>query len=216
MLSNEQIEKNYAQYIDLITTYVKRDGVDALLKWLVGTDVKVAPASTIYHLCCEGGLIQHSLNVYNRLKKLISVEYPTMVADANGEMKQVENACPYSEESLVLVALLHDIAKINYYEIQYRNTKDANGDWVKVPYYSVRKNHFIYGSHPMNCAYMVRNFVKLSREEELAILYHEACFGYNDDKFDTKTVMPVYKKYPLALLLHQADLQATCLDEEEG
>lgn len=216
MLSKEIIEKNYIEYINLLTTHIKRDGIDRLLKWLASSDLKVAPASTRYHLCCEGGLVQHSLNVYNRLKKLMDLQYPKFIPDENGEMKTSDIECPYNDETLALVALLHDAAKINYYEVQFRNTKDSTGNWIQVPYYTIRDNTLLYGSHPATCAYIIREFFKLSREEEVSILYHEACFGYNDDKCDTKTVMPIYKKYPLALLLHQADLQATCLDEEEG
>lgn len=218
MIEKEIVEKNYAQFIELLTTNIKREGIENLLKWLQTTDAKIAPASTQYHLCCEGGLIQHVLNVYNRLKKLIDLQWPKWVPDEFGEMKTSNISCPYSDETIALVALLHDISKINYYEIQYRNTKDADGVWVKVPYYGVRapKNRLVYGSHSMNSVFMASTFFKLSKEEAAAILHHEACFGYNDDKFDSKTVMPVYKAYPLALLLHQADLQATCLDEEEG
>ena len=216
MLDKETIESNYNKFINLLTTNVTRDGIDKLVKWLSTSDLKTAPASTKYHLCCEGGLVQHCLNVYDRLKRLIDLQYPRFIPDENGEMREVDPKCPYSNETIALVALLHDAAKINFYEIQFRNTKDSNGAWIQVPYYTVKENPLLYGSHAMTCAYVVRSFLKLSREEELAILYHEACFGYNDSKFDTYTVMPVYKASPLALLLHQADLQATCLDEKEG
>ena len=196
-LTEEQIETNYKNFIDLVKTNVTRQGVDALLDWLDHSDVKSAPASTKFHLSTKGGLVLHSLNVYHRLKELLALEQDTT----------------YTEESVVLVALFHDISKINFYEIQERNTTDSNGNWIKVPFYQVKENKFIYGSHPQNSAYMLSKFIDISFEESLAILQHEGSFEAYGNPALTATTTEAFKKSRLALLLHQADLYATCAME---
>ena len=183
-------------------------GIDKLIAWLKSKDTKIAPASGKYHCAYAGGLVEHSLHVYERLKKLLAIEYP------------VENnqAPMYTDETIALVALLHDVSKIDFYEISYKNVKDANGDWTKVPFYQIKdtSHRFIYGSHAMNSVYIVRTFVKLTYQEELAILYHMGGFDYTEDSISVKNISEAFSKSPLALLLHQADMQATYLDEVES
>lgn len=213
MLNEKQIEENYNKYIELLQTNIQREGIENLIKWLNAQDTKVAPASGKYHCAYKGGLVEHSLNVYRRLKNLLKLEYTVKTKDeTTGEVK-VENKCPYSEESIALVSLLHDISKINYYEIQYKNVKDEMGSWQQVPYYQVKENKLVFGSHCMNSLYMTSKFFKLNYEEELAILYHMGPMDGTDDKITIKNTSEVYAKSPLALLLHHADMEATYIDE---
>ena len=215
MITEQEMNSNFDLFIQLLQDNVKREGIDNLISWLKSKDTKIAPASTRYHLSCAGGLVKHSLNVYNRLKKLIELEYPTTIIDENGEVQKVENTCPYSEETITIVALLHDISKIDFYEIQERNTKDENGNWIKVPYYSVKDEtkRFIFGSHSMNSYYMANTFLNLTYQEGLAILHHMGGMDSTEDKFSVKGLAEAYKKSPLALLLMQADISSTFIDE---
>lgn len=199
MLSNEQIENNYIEYINLLKS-VKRDGIEDLIKWLDTSDLKTAPASTKYHCAYEGGLVQHSLNVYKKLVDLLHLEY--------------EDNVPYSDDTIILVSLLHDVSKVNYYEIQLRNVKE-NGTWVQKEVYQVKDSstRFIYGSHAQNSVYMLNTFIKLSYQESLAILHHMGGIDYTDNSITAKGVTEAFKKSSLALLLHQADQQAAFLLE---
>ena len=202
-LTEQVIEENYTRFIDLLKNNVKREGVDILIQWLNAKDTKIAPASTRFHMSCKGGLVKHCLNVYDRLKRLMAMEY--------GE------SCPYSEETLTIVALLHDISKINFYEVSYRNTKDENGNWIKVPFYQVKedKDRLIFGSHSMNSYYMVSKFLKLNYEEELAILHHMGGTDPSEDTITIKNVYTAFERSALAALLHIADVMATVIDEVE-
>jgi len=199
------VEKNYAKFRKYIQNYIKREGVEEFLEWLDTSDMKIAPASTKYHMSCEGGLCAHSLNVFYRLIKLIQAEYPE------------GTECPYSQESIALVALLHDLAKVNYYMISEKNVKNAQGVWEKVPYYTVKdtKDRLIFGSHSMNGYYLASKFFKLTYDEELAILHHMGGLDTTEDTITLKNTIDAYKKSTLALLLHQADMMATCIDELE-
>lgn len=198
------IEKNFERYINLIKTKITRDskGVEQLVAYLKSKDTAKAPASTRYHLSVAGGLVAHSLNVYDRLNRLIAMEFP-------------DNTCPYSEETIAIVALLHDISKVNFYEVQERNAKDASGNWIKVPFYQVKDedSRLIFGSHSMNSYYMVNTFIPLSYEESLAILYHMGGLDTTEDSLTAKNLSEAYKKSRLAMLLHFADMLSTFADE---
>lgn len=200
------VENNYNKFKNYLTRFITRPGIDKFITWLDKSDAKIAPASTKYHLSEEGGLIQHSLNVFNRLIRMIKYEYGS-----------VEDS-PYSQETIALISLLHDVSKVNFYSLEYRNAKNESGTWVKVSYYSVRpeEDRLFYGSHSENSVYMLKQFFNLSYEEEIAILYHMNGIDTSTDVFTPKNVLTAYKRSTLALLLAQSDMQATAIDEVES
>ena len=201
------IESNYKKFIKYLQTYVKRDGIDRFIEWLGKTDIDIAPASTKYHMSCDGGLVQHSLNVFMRLISLLNNEYPTTAEGVD--------TCPYSKESIALVALLHDISKVGYYKKIYKNVKnDETGNWEKVQSYAVKDEdaRLLYATHEENSVYILSKFFKLTYDEELAIRYHMGSIDA-EDSFAQNRMLSAYKHCPLALFLHIADMQAMCIDE---
>ena len=172
------------EFIRIFTENVHRDGADKLLAYLESTDFFTAPASTKYHLACGGGLVKHSVNVYNRFER--------------------EDA-----ESRAICALLHDVCKANFYTVSTRNVKnEQTGQWEKVPYYTIDEQ-LPYG-HGEKSVYIIGGFMKLTREEAMAIRWH---MGAYEGEKAWNSVSAAFEKYPLALRLHIADLQATYLDE---
>lgn len=184
------------KFIELYTENIKREGADKLLEWLKDTDFFVAPASTRFHGSHEGGLVEHSINVFNRL--------------------QCEN-----QETRAICALLHDLCKVNFYVSEWRNKKvysengskcDEGGrfDWQTVQGYSV-EDKLPYG-HGEKSVYVISGFMRLTREEAMAINWHMGGF---DDRVrgGSYALSGAFEKYPLALRLHIADLEATYLDE---
>lgn len=201
----------YAFYKD----NVKRSGADELLEWLETTDFFEAPASTKYHLSKPGGLCEHSVNVYKRLCKIIDVEY-------------IDKECPYSEDTIALVALCHDLCKVNFYKPGWRNQKnydqekvaaapkrdikhDSAGDffWETVPTYEVDED-FIFG-HGEKSVYLIQKFTWLTDEEAQAIRYHMGAF----QEGEAKSYGNACERNPLVFFLHMADSAATFLDEVE-
>jgi hypothetical protein len=187
------------EYIEVFSTFIKRAGADKLLSYLQNTDFFTAPASTKFHLAREGGLVEHTLNVYKRLLGLVKQEY--------GE-KWAETISP---ESVAVCALLHDICKADTYKIEYRNNKLPDGTWEKKPYYTV-EDDLPYG-HGEKSVYIINGFFRLTREEAMAINWHMGGF---DDRVrgGSFAVSTAFGKYPLAVLLHTADFLATYLDEK--
>lgn len=193
-------EKRDNEFITTYRTFIKREGADKLLDYLMTkSDFFTAPASSKFHNDFEGGLLSHSLNVYQRLVKLLEAEY--------GEAWKEK----YSPETVAIVGLLHDVCKINYYKVSYRNVK-KDGAWEQVPFYTV-EDELPYG-HGEKSVYIISGFMRLTREEAMAINWHMGGF---DDRVrgGSYTVGTAFQKYDLAVLTHTADFLATYLDEKD-
>ena len=184
----EEAKKNKEEFLSLLRS-TNREGIEDLINFLENSDFFTAPASTRFHGCIEGGLLEHSLLVY----KIVSEK-----------MKHVPVEINTPEESMIISALLHDICKTNYYAVDYRNAKNELGVWEKVPYYTV-DDTIPYG-HGEKSVMMITEYIKLTSEEKYAIRWH---MGFTEPKEVYGTISAAYKKYPLALLMHEADLEAT-------
>lgn len=181
---------------------IKRDGIEKLAAYLENkTDFFTAPASTRFHLCEEGGLCKHSLNVYDRLLFNLSNEETLTPKEKKMTTEELDKLI----ESATVVALLHDICKTNYYEVGSKNVKTESGEWQKVPYYKVKDNILGYG-HGEESVYILSSFIKLSREEAFAIRFHMG-------DFEDQNTSRAFNNYPLSIMLHIADLEATYIDE---
>ena len=189
------------EFIEIFKTYITREGSDKLLDYLENkSDFFTAPASARYHGSYEGGLCEHSLNVYHCLEAYLARE---RVQELYG--------MEYAPESVALVALLHDACKIGCYKKGFRNVKnDATGQWEKVPTYTF-DDPLPYG-HGEKSVYIVNGFVRLSREEAMAIRWHMGFSGPEDNR----TVGQALQKYPLAFALAVADMEASYFLEGEA
>lgn len=192
------IVKNKENFIQIVQQTIKRPGIENLMKWLEKTDFFKAPASTKYHMSIEGGLCAHSLNVYERLKREVYSEY--------------EYESPYSDETIALVALFHDICKTDIYKVEMRNVKNnETGKWEQVPYYSIEDS--LPMGHGEKSVYILNGFLRLTREEAMAVMWHMGGFDSRVRGGDF-TVNRAFEMFPLAALLHVADLKATAIDEK--
>lgn len=197
MLTQEQIETNYAKLKKYITGYIHRDGIANLIGWLDTTDFKTAPATTKYHGVYAGGLVKHTLDVFNRIFTIMNFEY--------GDNR------PYDKESIAIVSLLHDLDKVNKYKVEYRNRKDENGNWVQEPVYVVKPTfeRLVYGNPSENTIYIIEQFIKLSYDEKMAILYQSGGI-YDNNPDSIYRAMNAFKVCPLAYYLYTADFYCMC------
>ncbi len=190
------------QFLDIYRKNINRDGADKLLDFLENkSDFFTAPASTRFHGAYEGGLLRHSLNVYECLVQYLARERVKDTYKLN-----------VSDETAAVVALLHDVCKVNFYTVSYRNSKnEQTGQWEKVPYYSI--NDTLPYGHGEKSVYMVSGFMRLSREEAMAIRWHMGFSGIEDKN----TIGRALEKYPLAFALSVADMEASYfLEGSEG
>lgn len=167
----------------------KREGIDKLIAYMEENGFFVAPCSSEYHLCCEGGLAKHSLNVYVYAKKLaddIGVEIPA--------------------ESLAIAALLHDLGKMGGYgKPNYVENVLKSGKVSEAKPYRTNPD-LLYKPHEARSVDIAKMFIALTEEEDHAIYYHNGKYthiGY--DLHETK----------LQCIVHWADLWVSRFVEVE-
>jgi len=202
------------EFVSIYRSKISRNGSKELMDWLEASDFFTAPASVKNHLAIPGGLCRHSINVYKRLSSFLFDEYG--------------DECPYSEETIAIVALLHDLCKVYCYEIGWKNQKtydsqkvaaanyyqikhDNAGDfiWETVPTYQFNED-FVYG-HGEKSVFLIRDSMKLSIEEAQAIRYHMGAFKSEE----ARDFGNACQKNPLVFFLHMADSAAAFFDEQE-
>ena len=182
---------NRARFVSIYKEKITREGADKLLAYLESSDFFAAPASTRFHGNYEGGLCQHSLNVYDALVDILN---RPRVKDVYG--------ISYTEESIAIAALLHDLCKVNFYKTSFRNVKNEQGKWESVPYYTIEDN-LPYG-HGEKSVYIASGYMRLTRDEAFAIRYH---MGFSGPE-DAGNVGKALEMFPLAWALCVADMEA--------
>ena len=200
------IENNIAHF-EAELAKVQRPGMDKLLEYIQKSDFYKAPASTKYHLACPGGLLQHSLNVLDALRGLLSWR-----SDGNWEYRaagKVVDTIP--DDSVIMMALLHDICKTHFYGTSTRNVKnETTGRWEKVPFYTV--NDMMPLGHGPKSAMIIKQYTTLTSQEMYAIWHHMGMNGnYENDNAVGKSI----EMYPAVLALQTADMMASRFMEGE-
>ncbi len=180
------------EFISLFSMYVHREGADKLLSWLEESSFFSDPASTKYHGAYEGGLCEHSVNVWGELVRLLKA-YPEIKVSA---------------ETAAIIALLHDVCKIGCYKQELRNKK-VNNVWVQQPTY-VFQEDFCFGGHGSKSVYLIQKYMPLTDEEAVAINCHMGSWDRSPSDYG---VGNAYERFPLAWLLHVADESATYIRE---
>ena len=205
------IKENILRFEQLLGS-VHRDGIDKLLHYIQkGTDFYKAPASTRFHLACEGGLLQHSLNVYDCL--VAKRESPIW----NEILKDIP------DESLIIAALLHDLCKTNFYIEGTKNQKtydpekvavaenwqrkhDTQGDFIWETVKSYQIDDQLPLGHGEKSVMLIQCYIKLSMQEVMAIRWH---MGFSEDKANYSAMGAAMEKFPIILAIHEADLEAS-------
>ena len=189
------------KFIEIYNREITRPGADKMLEFLQSpkSDFFTAPASTRFHGAYEGGLCEHSINVYECLKDYM--ERPRVK-----ELYGLE----VSPETIAIVSLLHDVCKIKCYKKGKRNVKDETGKWISVDTFEF-DDTLPYG-HGEKSVYMISPYMQLTREEAFAIRYH---MGFSGGE-DVRNVGKAFEMFPLAFALSTADMEATYFLENEN
>ena len=214
----KEIQEENIKKFESLMNQVERKGAKELVEWLkTKTDFYTAPASTRFHMSCPGGLLQHSLNVYECLKDKRSSKV------LEPYLKDV------SDESLIIMGLLHDICKIRTYEQDWKNEKcrdeevlkntemtqikhDNKGNfiWRSIPIYKV-EDEMPLGHGEKSVILLLSRGLKLNQTEIYAIRWH---MGFSEPKEYWGHMDAAIKKCKLALILQEADYEATKIWEE--
>lgn len=176
---------------------VNRAGMDNLIAHLCNIGFFKSPASTQHHLCKDGGLAEHSWNVYQvadtMARGLLDFQDYTKLSD-----------------SLTLVTLLHDVGKCGQFGLPYYAENILKGGKrSEAKPFEVNKE-LLPVPHSIVSVSEISKHIELTQEEQFAILCHDGLYG------DMKYVIQ-NKETPLYLLLHSADMLASRVVEiEEG
>lgn len=188
------LQNNVVKFEELFKK-INRQGKDELLEYIKTTDMYIAPASSKYHLSCNGGLLQHSLNVYGVLKDMLLYNYNTgmYIYSINGVSVDY-----ITEEGLIIISLLHDLCKTNI----YIKSEDK---------YHIRDSMPI--GHGEKSVIMISKYMDLTEKEILAIRWH---MGYTEPINHWKYIDKAIEQYPIVLALHYADQIASKFMEEKN
>lgn len=187
---------------------VNRPGIDKLLAYIRQSDFYTAPASTKYHLSCEGGLLQHSLNVLDALRGLLVKDPEKGTWDYIVAGRIVASV---TSENIIIMALLHDICKTHFYATSWRNAKnEQTGKWEKVPYFTVKDKMPL--GHGDKSVMIIKQYINLIPFEMYAIWWH---MGFTDGT-DARTLNNALTMFPIIWALHTADMMASNMMEEES
>ena len=187
------------EFIEIYRAQIHREGAEALLDYLMNkSDFFTCPASAKYHGAYAGGLCDHSVNVYHCLSAYLERE---RVQELYG--------LEYSPESVAVAALLHDLCKVGCYKAGSRNVKGPDGKWQAVPTFFF-EDPLPYG-HGEKSVYIISGFMRLTREEAMAIRWH---MGFSGSE-DPRTIGQALQQYPLAFALSVADMEASYFLERE-
>lgn len=190
------MEDKKKEFIELLKS-TNREGIEDLINWLENeSDFFISPASTKYHLSYKGGLLEHSLNVLDQMINQLALD----LSD--------EQITEELRISTVIVSLLHDVCKANYYSEKEKNVKNEKGEWVKEPYF-VTDDMYPLG-HGEKSVIIIQKYIKLTDDEIMAIRWHMGGF---EPKDNYQYLSKAFSKYYLALALHIADLKATYVTE---
>lgn len=196
------IEQNIARF-EAEVGKIDRPGIDKLMDYVRKSDFYKAPASTKYHLSVPGGLLQHSLNVLDALRGILTHNSNEDESHWDYEVAG-HTVASISDESLTIMALFHDICKTYFYTTSTRNVKNKQtGKWEEKPYYDIDDKMPL--GHGDKSAMIIKQYMELTSPEMYAIWWH---MGITDGG-DIRQFGQAIDKYPIIYALHTADMIAS-------
>jgi 23S rRNA maturation-related 3'-5' exoribonuclease YhaM len=182
---------------------IKREGIPEIIKYLEESTYFSDPASANFHNCLEGGLAKHSLNVYEIMSNYKKI------------YKELDNL----EESIRIVSLLHGLGHVGAYHKTSKNVplkgsdgknkKNENGKLIfieKESYEYVPESNLPYPLGMLS-ALLIKQKMKLSKLEDLAIVWHRGIYDISNNLWPTSD--RAMKTHKLIMLLQFAIKEAT-------
>lgn len=177
----------------------KREGMADLLDFMDDLGFLTAPASGGNHMCKDGGLLEHTVNVMILAEKIGIAMLGCKVYD------KIHN-------SVIIAAGLHDLGKCGregspyYIENMIQDGRPTKKDPEQKYKRSESKPFKIspdlcHIDHPLRSVELAARYIDLTEEEEHAIFYHDGMYG--SLAYDLKG-----HEEPLQTIIHFADFWA--------
>jgi 23S rRNA maturation-related 3'-5' exoribonuclease YhaM len=192
------------RFIELLRS-TERPGIEEVIYYLEKSGFFSAPASTKHHLSCEGGLMEHSMNVYDMAMALRD----PIVALKPGVGERL------SEKSIIIAALLHDICKANIYKKTRKLKKNDQGQWEQCDTYETDYSRMPVGHGEKSVIMLLSLGLKLNLDETVAIRWHMGAWDLAFQSYEVKSnINEASNRYPLLSLIQSADNMATHILEQ--
>lgn len=192
------------QFIKLLQA-TKRTGIESVVSYLEQAGFFLAPASVSRHLSYEGGLLEHSLNVW-KMAQMLRMQTISM-------RPELEKQLP--EDSVTIAALLHDVCKANIYKTVQKWRKDENNRWESYDAYDTDYSRFPVGHGEKSVIMLLRLGLQLTNDEIIAIRWHMGAWNLPMQSYEDKQNISVaYDGCPLAAVIQAADALATHILEK--
>ncbi len=185
------------EYISLLRQ-TGREGIDSVVDYLDKAGFFRAPASVNRHLSRDGGLLEHSMNVY-RMAMMLREQMVAM-------KPETEQRLPV--ESVTITALLHDVCKANIYRKVTKYRKDANNRWESYDGYDTDYGRFPLGHGEKSVVMLLRLGLELTNDEVLAIRWHMGAWDLPFQSYEAKSNISAASDVPLVAIIQAADALA--------
>ena len=206
MNDNQEQEKEMNQgksRFESLLMATDRKGMGNVLKELDALGFYKAPASTRFHGAYPGGLLEHSLKVYDEAM---------LIRNAQLQLK-ADVAAQLPSDSIAIAALLHDVCKAEVYNTVQKWKKNAAGTWEPYNAYGVDYSGFPLGHGEKSVIRLLRWGLDMTDDEIIAIRWHMSGFDLAFQSPESRSNYGAASdKCPLLAVLRAADgLAATVL-----
>ena len=192
-----KVNTTKGKIIELLRS-TERPFIESLINHMENNGFFTAPCSSQFHLCKDGGLSEHSLNVFNMMH---STAADTGFLFRKGNVDKIE-------DSIIISALLHDLGKMGQFgKPQYTENYLVSGVRSSKKPFETNKT-LLSVPHEIRSIQIASQYIELTEEESFAILHHNGM--YSALKYELQG-----KETPLQMLLHFSDMWCSRVIEKE-
>lgn len=197
------IEDNRKRFEEILMA-TGRENMDYVIEDIDALGFFEAPASAQGHGAFTGGLLQHSLNVYDAAMALRK-----NIIDVRPDLEK-----KLEENSIAIASLLHDVCKANFYQRVTKKRRNEVGQYEDIESYEIHDENFPVGHGEKSVIMLLQSGLDLTDDEIYAIRWHMG--GWNLNRDDERFYRQAGKLSPLQTLIHSADTIASGLYERPG
>ena len=191
-------------FIELLRS-TERQGIEEVITYLEESGFFIAPASTGHHLSYEGGLMEHSINVYDMA---IAMRGPIVAMKPEMEEKM-------TKENIIIAALLHDVCKANIYKKTKKWDFAKDGTPEQKEKYTTNYSEMPVGHGEKSVIILLGLGLKLTLDEMVAIRWHMGAWDLAFQSYEAKSnINEAGNRHPLLALIQSADNMATHILEQ--
>ena len=173
-----------------------RSGIEQVLAELDRLGFYDAPASTKFHGCMPGGLLKHSIAVFDEAVAIREIQVRFC--------PEMDDRLPM--DSITIVTLLHDVCKAEVYKVVEKSLKGKDGQWEKCKTYGVDYSTFPLGHGEKSVIRLLRCGLEMTDDEIMAIRWRMSSFDLAFQSPESRQNYSVASdKCPLLAVLRAAD-----------